>query len=100
MFTKDYFNRQQYNNKIFDLIKDNIVISNVKDTLKELIDTYDQQRFGQIICNYICPDYRDSEQSIESKAIMDALFNNVKCDPFYEESFETYNRFKRDNEKD
>jgi hypothetical protein len=95
---KEFFNRQQYNKEIFELIKDNIVISNVKDALKEYIDTYEQQRFGQIICNYICPDYRDSEPSIESKAIMDALFHNVKYDPFYEESFETYNRFKRNND--
>lgn len=86
--------RHEANNKILDLIQDNVVVSKVIADIQEHIDEYPQQRFGQIICNYIFPDYRDSDPSVETKAFMNAIFPNDP-DPFYEESVETYNRLKR-----
>lgn len=43
--------------------------------LGELIELFPDQRFGQIICNYVLPEYRER-------------------DPFFEESKDTYNRLK------
>lgn len=43
--------------------------------LGELIELFPHQRFGQIICNYVFPEYREK-------------------DPFFEESKGTYNRLK------
>jgi len=43
--------------------------------LWELVETFPQMRFGQIICNYVLPEYREK-------------------DPFYEESKDTYTRLK------
>lgn len=88
--------RQQANYKIFKLIKDNCVVSNYAEQILTCIQQYPQQRFGQIICNYIFPDYRDIDPSVETKAFMNAIFPN-NPDPFYEESVETYNRLKRTN---
>lgn len=43
--------------------------------LGELIELFPDQRFGQIICNYVLPEYRER-------------------DPFFEESKDTYTRLK------
>lgn len=43
--------------------------------LGELIELFPDQRFGQIICNYVLPEYRER-------------------DPFFEESKDTYDRLK------
>lgn len=64
---------------------------NVLNEIKVLIEHYPQQRFGQIICNYICPDYRDENQIPDSKWIMNNWFD-ISFDPFFEESKETYER--------
>ena len=55
---------------------------------------YPQQRAGQIICNYICPDYRNKEVSVSTKIIMEALFPD-NPDPFYEESEVTLKRLSK-----
>lgn len=55
---------------------------------------YPQQRAGQIICNYICPDYRNKEVSVSTKTIMEALFPD-NPDPFYEESEVTLKRLSK-----
>lgn len=86
--------RQQANLKIYKLIKDNPVVSDKATEILQCIIDYTQQRFGQIICNYICPDYRDMEPSAETKALMSAIFPGDP-DPFYEESVTTLNRLKR-----
>lgn len=50
--------RQEANKKILELIS-------------LYVEKYPEQRFGQIICNYVFPNYR-------------------RVDPFFEESTETY----------
>lgn len=61
------------------------------DDIKELIEIFPQQRFGQIITNYICPDYRDQEPSEFTQQLMGKWFD-ISFDPFFEESQETYER--------
>lgn len=61
--------------------------------LKMLADKYPQQRAGQIICNYICSDYRDQEPSSTTKVILDTIFPGDP-DPFFEESVVTLERVK------
>lgn len=55
---------------------------------------YPQQRAGQIICNYICPDYRNKEVSTITKIIMETLFPG-NPDPFFEESEVTLKRLSK-----
>lgn len=88
--------RQEANYKIYKLIKDNVVvIPEFHNLILKCIAQYPQQRFGQIICNYVCPDYRCEDPTIETKTFMNAIFPE-NPDPFYEESVETYNRLKRE----
>lgn len=93
-------NRQEYNRKIYDYLLNNkefrdkleSIIGNDSaffDPLNSLIDTYSQQRFGQIICNYIIPDYRDSLPNDLTIWLQEYLFQNNQ-DPFFEESHYTY----------
>lgn len=49
-------------------------------------------RFGQVMCNDVCPDYRDENPSEKTRDIMDLFFNDCPCDPFYEEPEKTYHR--------
>lgn len=58
--------RKEYNKEILTI-------------LECLIETMPEQRFGQIICNYIFPNYRE-------------------VDPFYEESSETLKRLGPEKE--
>lgn len=81
-------NRQEWNKKVLDKLD----ISN-KDIILELIDTFPQQRFGQIICNYICPDYRDLTKSKETEELIEKIFPK-KFDFFFEEPWETYKRLE------
>ena len=46
------------------------------EVLEDLIEAFPEQRFGQVICNYIFPDYREK-------------------DPFYEEPRETLEKFHK-----
>lgn len=61
--------------------------------LESLAKEFSQQRAGQIICNYICPDYHDPIVSVETKDIMDFLFPD-NPDSFFEESVVTLKRVK------
>lgn len=45
------------------------------EILGMLVDQFPEQRFGQIICNYFLPEYREK-------------------DPFFEESVDTLNRLE------
>lgn len=86
--------RQEYNWKILNLLIEKDYLeqaSGICDKIEECIETYPQQRFGQIICNYICWDYRDKVLSDFTKIFMSNVFP-IDFDPFYEESSETYER--------
>ena len=61
------------------------------DKISECIETYKQQRFGQIVCNYIAPDYRWSPCR-QSQDVMHVLFHELDMDPFFEESEDTMKR--------
>lgn len=59
-------NRQQYNKQILD-------------ELNRLIDLYPDQRFGQLIANYILPNYRQRDIFFEeSKQTLENVLNNKK----------------------
>ena len=45
------------------------------EILSRFVDAFPEQRFGQIICNYFLPEYREK-------------------DPFFEESIDTLNRLE------
>lgn len=86
--------RQEYNQKILDLIGDDIktkFASIIYEYLKNLIEEYPDQRFGQLVCNYVCPDYRSGNISNDTLEFLDAFFD-IRFDPFFEESSETYER--------
>lgn len=53
----------------------------------QCIEKYPHQRFGQICCNYIFPEYRDHLSTFE-RDFLTTVFPNVN-DPFYEESLTT-----------
>lgn len=61
----------------------------------DLANRYPDQRAGQIICNYICGDYRDPERLNPTKVILEALFPG-NPDPFFEESYITLKRLTND----
>lgn len=94
--------RQEANFKIANILKD-LPIGNLQfhltdgtailfsEFFKCLSEEYPQQRAGQIICNYICPDYRFQNISEETKTIMETLFP-INFDPFFEESTITLER--------
>ena len=59
-------NRQQYNKHILN-------------ELSKLIDLYPDQRFGQLIANYILPNYRQRDIFFEeSKQTLENVLNNKK----------------------
>lgn len=91
-------NRQEYNKKILDFLIEKEYIcedSGLCDKLKECIETFPQQRFGQIICNYICWDYRDKTISDFTEKFMNTVFPG-NPDPFFEESKYTYYRLTKE----
>lgn len=86
--------RQEYNKKILEICPD--FYPEFKEEVVLNIDLFPDQRFGQLICNYICPDYRDSEVSNLSIVIMNTLFSDWRqYDPFFEESSETFKRLSK-----
>ena len=98
-------NRQNFNKQILTLLKfdeffnsmleyHNVVVE-FFENVNEKIEAYPEQRFGQIITNYIFWDYRDKYPSHVTVGCMDYLFGDCYCDPFYEESNETYRRIIR-----
>ena len=84
--------RQEANLELAEILKDTNW-NQLGVQLESLAKEFPQQRAGQIICNYICPDYRDSVISVETKDIMDFLFPDDP-DPFFEESVVTLKRVK------
>ena len=59
--------------------------------LDDCIENLPQQRFGQIMCNYVLGDYRSPEPMKGTLEILSYIFPN-NPDPFFEESYETYKR--------
>lgn len=82
--------RQEANLKIANTLK-GTAWHQLAIQLEALAKEFPQQRTGQIICNYICPDYRDSISSVATQALMGFLFPEDP-DPFFEESTTTLNR--------
>lgn len=87
--------RKEANLEIAKILKRSIFETdyNLGSIFTTLAIEYPQQRAGQIVCNYICPDYR-WEPSKDSQRIMLSLFN-IKYDPFFEESTETLERLQK-----
>lgn len=88
--TEQISKRQEANLKIADILK-GTAWNQLGVQLEALAKEFPQQRAGQIICNYICPDYRDQINSVETQAIMNFLFPEDP-DPFFEESVVTLKR--------
>ena len=88
--------RQEANRKILDILKAQHynVFKNYFDSISDWIEKFPDGRFGQIICNWICPDYRDKDISTESIIIMACLFPKDP-DPFFEESTVTLKRLTK-----
>lgn len=89
--------RQKNNILILDFIVSKELLgpefkdSEVYKNISELIDQLPQWRFGQIVCNCICGDYREDEISEFTSNLMEKIFK-IKYDPFFEESVDTYTR--------
>lgn len=79
--------------KFFESFMDNQMSKKVYETLDDCILDYPHQRFGQIFTNYVYPDYQQRPDMVLNQ-VMDMMFYGCTCDPFYEESNETYNRLK------
>lgn len=88
-------NRQHVNLTIAGIIAGtNLDVKyNIASELRQLAQQYPQQRCGQLITNYIVPEYR-SNPSIRSREILEAIFPG-NPDPFFEESVDTLERIKR-----
>lgn len=86
--------RQEANYKILAILESEYQgCSMIYPGIKVLIDHYPDQRFGQIICNYVCPDYRINT-TMFSSVFMKLIFP-IDYDPFFEESIETLERLSK-----
>ena len=87
-------NRQKANLAIADILKgsDLDIRYGIACGFRQLAERFPRQRAGQIITNYIIPEYR-TEPSNKSRDILNQLFPG-NPDPFYEESVETLERIK------
>lgn len=88
-------NRQEANRKILSILKAKYPqFSNTFPEIGEWIEKFPDGRFGQIICNWICPDYRDQVVSEGTTNMMETLFPGDP-DPFFEESVTTLKRLSK-----
>ena len=87
--------RQEFNREIASLLTNhpNKIVQGIAQSFLKLTEKYPRMRAGQIICNYICGDYRDPECANSTKVILDELFPG-NPDPFFEESYGTLKRLK------
>lgn len=94
--------RQEFNKKVSDLLKKDNNLKVLLDaidqdfeeffeTLDDLIEGHPQQRFGQIVCNYIFWNYREDDMPEMARKTFEYIFP-INFDPFYEESYETWER--------
>lgn len=93
--------RIEYNKKIVSLLKSlNLgYIPELRKMLEEtngLMNKYPYMRFGQVVCNFICPNYMDKsiKQTEHEKMFMKYVFRDCKIDPFYEEPWDTLKRIQ------
>ena len=86
--------RQQANLEIADILKgsDLDIRYGIACEFRQLAERFPDQRAGQIITNYIVPEYR-TEPTNKSRDILNKLFPGDP-DPFFEESVVTLNRIK------
>lgn len=82
--------RQEYNFKILEKIEADWMTSELFDHITELIYTYPDQRWGQLITNYVTPDYRSN--NVSKLTIEIFKYFEWDYDPFHEESKKTYNQ--------
>lgn len=85
--------RQEANLKIASILKgsEHSALRVIANRFAELAKQYPQQRAGQIICNYICDDYRCGHTSALTVDILNLMFPGDP-DPFFEESVVTLKR--------
>ena len=85
--------RQEANREIAKHLKESEyqTIRTIAEEFEKLVELYPEQRAGQIICNYICPDYRRSNVSVKTRVIQRILFQ-YDYDHFFEESTVTLKR--------
>lgn len=88
--------RQDFNRDILTRLKNKYgdQYKHLWQPITQCIEGMPQQRFGQIICNYILPDYRCSFPSDITKDFMTRVFP-INQDPFYEESYATLKRISQ-----
>lgn len=88
--------RQEANRKIASIIKchEEQLVRDIVNDFEMCVEKFSHQRAGQIICNYICADYRWPEPMNPTKVILEALFPG-NPDPFFEESVETLERLSK-----
>lgn len=88
--------RQKFNFEIADILKNHpdILVCGIARDFRMMAEKMPQQRAGQLICNYICGDYRDVEPAYPTKHILEVLFPG-NPDPFFEESYETLKRLSQ-----
>lgn len=88
--------RQKFNFEIADILTNHpdILVCGIARDFRMMAERKPQERAGQIICNYICADYRSMEPAYPSKHILEVLFPG-NPDPFFEESYETLKRLQK-----
>lgn len=95
MKNQKFRTRLDWNLDIAVILKNHPVpaVKAIAPQFEELAKAYPQQRAGQIICNYICGDYRDGEGAVspQTHEILNELFPG-NPDPFFEESGVTFKR--------
>lgn len=100
MAKENAMSRQDYNKSILSWIEDNndpVLAAEPKlaPYIEQMIDAYPDQRFGQIIANYICPDYRDGVPTKFTRDVLKAWFSGYEGDIFHEESKNTLERLNK-----
>lgn len=94
--------RKQYNDALLyssSMYAINIKYRDVRGIVEMKTKEHPELRFGQVICNDVCPDYRDENPCEKTKLIMKVFFTECKCDPFYEEPETTFKRIKVQSDK-
>lgn len=95
-YTEQIRGRQEFNREIARLLTNhpNKIVQGIAKDFLDLTEKHSQMRAGQIICNFICEDYRGIGRSNSTKVILEELFPGDP-DPFFEESYITLKRLKK-----
>ena len=103
---EEVLSRYEYNVKIVLMLSNsqefrNLIKMYKTDDVDEFINDlgdavywHKDQRFAQIWCNYIVPDYREPNRKEFARESLDFLFGTPYSDPFYIESKTTYNKLR------